>query len=85
MTSASQADSAGSIPVTRSLAAVLGIGRSHAYETVRSGEWPTSIVRVAGASGRSPGRGAWRSAARLVPVGIDGGLIGTVLGHPHLP
>jgi excisionase family DNA binding protein len=27
-------------------AAVLGIGRSHAYETVKSGEWPTSIIRV---------------------------------------
>jgi len=27
-------------------AAVLGIGRMHAYETVRSGTWPTSVIRV---------------------------------------
>jgi excisionase family DNA binding protein len=27
-------------------AAVLGIGRSHAYEAVKSGEWPTSVIRV---------------------------------------
>jgi excisionase family DNA binding protein len=29
-------------------AAVLGIGRSHAYEAVKSGEWPTSVIRVGG-------------------------------------
>jgi predicted DNA-binding transcriptional regulator AlpA len=27
-------------------AAVLGIGRTHAYEAVRSGTWPTSVIRV---------------------------------------
>jgi excisionase family DNA binding protein len=27
-------------------AAILGIGRSHAYETVRSGDWPTSVIRL---------------------------------------
>lgn len=27
-------------------AAVLGIGRSHAYEAVKAGAWPTSVIRV---------------------------------------
>jgi excisionase family DNA binding protein len=27
-------------------AAVLGIGRSHAYQAVKSGDWPTSVIRV---------------------------------------
>jgi excisionase family DNA binding protein len=27
-------------------AAVLGIGRTHAYEAVKAGTWPTSVIRV---------------------------------------
>jgi len=27
-------------------AELLGIGRSHAYETVKSGEWPTRVIRI---------------------------------------
>jgi excisionase family DNA binding protein len=27
-------------------AAILGIGRSHAYQAVKSGDWPTEVIRV---------------------------------------
>jgi excisionase family DNA binding protein len=27
-------------------AELLGIGRSHAYEAVKTGEWPTRVIRV---------------------------------------
>jgi excisionase family DNA binding protein len=33
------------LPVPEAVA-VLGIGRSHAYEAVRSGKWPTRVIRV---------------------------------------
>jgi excisionase family DNA binding protein len=50
-------------------AVVLGIGRSHAYEAVRSGEWPTSVIRV-GRCIRIP------AAEVLRLLGADGVLAG---------
>jgi excisionase family DNA binding protein len=45
MTSASLTRLPAALTVSQA-AAVLGIGRSHAYAAVRSGEWPTSVIRV---------------------------------------
>jgi excisionase family DNA binding protein len=50
-------------------ATVLGIGRTHAYEAVRSGTWPTSVIRV-GRCIRIPGAEVVRL---LGAAGLAGG------------
>lgn len=37
-------------------AAILGIGRTAAYEQIRTGTWPTAVLRLGSSSGSRPDR-----------------------------